>query len=415
MGHDDAIRVVLYSHDSQGLGHLRRNLALAHHLADHLPTVTGRGVSGLIVTGLTPDHGFRLPSGFDWLTLPGVAKTDLGYGPRSLGVDTDALRTVRSHVLDAALLALGPDLVIIDRHPYGVWHELRTPLHHLRLAHPGARVVLGLREVLDSPDAAAAEWVRLGDPGEMRRLVDQVWVYGDPAVHDPVATAEIPPGMHDRVRYTGYLARGRRLLDHGAHEPSSPFILTTAGGGSDGHALLRTAARMTPPAGHEHIVVTGPQLDRSAFEAVREAAAPSTRVHRSWPGLSHQIAAASAVISMGGYNTVCEILDTSTPALVVPRERPRLEQLIRARALSDVGAVELLRLGDLDSAALSRWSHGAVRRRVERHRVDGTGLQTVPLLAARLLGHDEERCAPRPPALTPHPLSSSPASGRTRP
>ncbi|MDO4242640.1 MAG: hypothetical protein Q4C85_02570 [Actinomyces sp.] len=69
MGHDNAIgnaiRVVLYSHDSQGLGHLRRNLALAHHLADHLPSLTGRAVSGLIVTGLTTDHGFVLPTGFD--------------------------------------------------------------------------------------------------------------------------------------------------------------------------------------------------------------------------------------------------------------------------------------------------------------------------------------------------------------
>ena len=41
------IKVVLYSHDSQGLGHVRRNLAIAHHLATALPVLTGRPVSEL--------------------------------------------------------------------------------------------------------------------------------------------------------------------------------------------------------------------------------------------------------------------------------------------------------------------------------------------------------------------------------
>lgn len=392
---EDAVRVVLYSHDSQGLGHLRRNLALAHHLVDRLPALTGRDVNGLIITGLSPEHGFALPAGFDWLTLPGITKTPEGYGPRHLMVDKQALRDLRSAILDAALKAFTPDLVIIDRHVYGVWQELRVPLVNLRRHHPGSRIVLGLREVLDSPEVAAAEWRRLGDPALLHELVDQVWVYGDPSVHDPAATAEIPADMHDRIRYTGYLARGRQALDRSAGLPRSPFVLTTAGGGSDGTSLLHAAAAMTPPAGHSHVVVTGPQIDHKDFESVRAKAGPRTVVHRSWPGLSTQIDRASAVISMGGYNTVCEILDTSTPALIVPRERPRLEQLIRARALTSVGALELLRVGDLDPAALSTWSHRAVCRRVERHRVDGTGLLTVPHLAARLLAAD-----PRPDTTT---------------
>lgn len=392
---EDTVRVVLYSHDSQGLGHLRRNLALAHHLVEHLPALTGRDVNGLVVTGLSPEHGFTLPAGFDWLTLPGITKTPEGYGPRSLAVDKLVLRELRSAVLDAALTAFAPDLVIIDRHVYGVWQELRVPLVNLRRSHPGSRIVLGLREVLDSPEVAAAEWRGLGDPALLRELVDEVWVYGDPSVHDPAATAEIPGTMHDRIRYTGYLARGRRALDRPAGSPRSPFVLTTAGGGSDGASLLHAAAAMTPPAGHDHLVVTGPQISRTQFESVRAEAGPRTAVRRSWPGLPTQIDRASAVISMGGYNTICEILDTSTPALVVPREKPRLEQLIRARALTGVGALDLLRVDDLDPAALSAWSRRAVRRRVERHRVDGTGLLTVPHLAARLLA-----AGPRPETTT---------------
>ena len=42
----DTYRVLLYSHDSLGLGHVRRNLTIAHHLVRHLPEATGAQVAG---------------------------------------------------------------------------------------------------------------------------------------------------------------------------------------------------------------------------------------------------------------------------------------------------------------------------------------------------------------------------------
>lgn len=381
----ETFRVLLYSHDSQGLGHVRRNLAIAHRIASLVPELTGQRVSGLLVSGLAPTFRFSLPEGFDWITIPGIAKGSGGYEPRSLGGGTRELVSLRSGLLQAALLGFAPDLTIIDRHIYGVWRELREPLLKLRAQHRGARVVLGLREVLDDPAVAAAEWANLGDLDELRRLVDQVWVYGDPAVHDPVATGEAPFGLLDRIRFTGYLARGRRAADHGDRPGQGPFVLTTAGGGSDGNELLRAAVRMTPPEGHEHIVVTGPQLEDESFAAIAAAAGPRTRVLRSWPGLSGHINDAAAVIAMGGYNTVCEILASSTPALIVPRETPRLEQLIRARSLQEAGALELLRADDASPEALTAWAARAVRGPADRSGIARDGLDEAARLAAVLL------------------------------
>jgi|GEM_PF-2975614 len=287
-------RVLLYSHDSQGLGHVRRNLAIAHNLARRLPGAIDADVAGLLVTGLAPASRFPLPEGFDWVTIPGVSKGRDGYRPRSLSGATGDLIKLRSRLLQAALLGFKPDLVIIDRHIYGVWSELREPLMWLREQHPTVRVVLGLREVLDDPRVAAAEWERLGDPDRLRDLVDEVWVYGDPAVHDSVATGEAPPALADRIRFTGYLANDRRVSDHGEPIEPKPFVLTPAGGGSDGHELLRAAVAMRAPVGYENIVVTGPQLDDASFEAIAVQAAPGTQVHRSWPGLGSQIAEAAA-------------------------------------------------------------------------------------------------------------------------
>jgi len=144
----ETYRVLLYSHDSQGLGHVRRNLAIAHNLARRLPGAIDADVAGLLVTGLAPASRFPLPEGFDWVTIPGITKGRDGYRPRNLSGATGDLIKLRSRLLQATLLGFKPDLVIIDRHIYGVWSELREPLMWLREQHPAVRVVLGLRGVL---------------------------------------------------------------------------------------------------------------------------------------------------------------------------------------------------------------------------------------------------------------------------
>lgn len=378
------IRVLLYSHDSQGLGHVRRNLALAHHITAAV-TAAGRQVSGLLVSGLPRATVFSLPAGFDWLTLPGISKDDTGYHARSLTDPADDVFVLRSQVLAATLLSFIPDLVVIDRHVYGVRNELRRPLIKLRRIHRNARIVLGLREVLDAPEVAAAEWRRLNSPLRLRLLVDEVWVYGDADVHDPVATGEAPPALTDRIRYTGYLAHGRDDTPDTDFAAAPPFVLTTPGGGSDGFKLLQTAMAMDVPSGHHHLVVTGPQLADEDFAAIEAAAKPNTTVLRSVPGLSAHIAAASAVVAMGGYNTVCETLATDTPGLIVPREHPRREQLIRARSLERVGAMDMLRGRDLTPHSLGSWVASAVTRRVDRSHLALDGLPTTGRYAVDLL------------------------------
>ena len=390
----EPVRIVLYSHDSTGLGHVRRNLSLAHHLALALPRLTGRPVAGLLATGLPQASRFPLPEGFDWLALPGVTKGEGGYRPRHLDASMESLVDLRSHLLETALLRFAPELVVVDRHPFGVRKELRRPLKKLRRRRPETRVVLGLREVLDAPKVAAREWADLGDQELLAGLVDEVWVYGDRSVHDPAATGELPPALARRVRYTGYLAHGRDLNPPPSRwDANVPFVLTTVGGGSDGADVARVAAAAPVPEGHEHLVVTGPQMSAEDRAAVRAAAAPGAIVVESVSGLSPHITTASAVVSMGGYNSVCEILATDTPALVVPRETPRTEQLIRARSLRRVGALDMLRERDLTPEAVGEWLAEAVTRRTDRSTLLRDGLARVPHLVASLLDPTQEGAA----------------------
>lgn len=386
---DEPVRVVLYSHDSQGLGHVRRNLALAHHIARTVPEVTGRPVAGILVSGLPHAAAFPLPPGFDWVFIPSIRKVKGEYASRSLGTATQLLVQLRSQLLSASLLGFRPDVVIIDRHIFGVMRELYQPLADLREQHPSAHVVLGLREILDAPEVAHSEWYKHGDPADLRQVIDSLWVYGDPAIHHPVATGEIPQELADKATFTGYLALGRELAEPADQsEPERPFVLTTAGGGEDGYALLETMVQVTAPAGHRHLVVTGPQLAAEKFRQLMTLAADGVQVVHSLPGLSQLIDRASAVICMGGYNTVNEVLATSTPALLVPREEPRTEQLIRARALSAHAAVDMCRQSELTVEKTSAWVADAITRTVDRTQVERDGLWRAATLVADIVMAD---------------------------
>lgn len=343
---------------------------------------------GLLIAG-HPDAGRDpLPEGWDWLILPGLTRGPEGWIPRRLGMDPAALRDLRSAALLATLDALDPDLFIADRHPFGIDGELRPVLEMLRAR--GCRNVLGLREVLDTPRVAAGEWEELGGVDGVAKLLDAVWIYGDHRVYDPRLTGELPGPLARLAEPTGYLSAGRpaarpRRSDRPSPAPPPPYLLTVLGGGSDGAELARLALQATPPPGHRHLLITGPQMPTADLEELHEIADGHATVVRSAPDVPELIAEAAAVVCMGGYNTVAEVLDTTTPALVVPRARRRQEQPRRAAALAAAGALETQEAAGLTAADITEWWARAVTGRTVRSGIDLDGLAVVPRLAARLL------------------------------
>ena len=379
----EPMRIVLYSHDSVGLGHMRRNLALAHALNNQIPGLTGRPVTGILITGTALAPAFPAPDGWDWVLLPGVGKSPGGYLPRNLTMPMDDLVSMRARLLKAVLAGFRPHLVVVDRHATGVNRELESALRRARSGCQ-VRVVLGLREVLDSPDVATAEWARIGGPRLVKALFDQIWIYGDPAVHDPVAAGEIPFSLRNLIHFTGYLAAGRPPGSGTSCMPG-PYCLTTVGGGSDGHALARVAVAAPVPAGLGHLIVAGPQMPVEQLNDLRRQAGPGVKVVPAVDDLPYHLRHAAAVVSMGGYNTVCEIMSTTVPALIVPRTEAREEQRIRAVSLAAAGYLEHQDIGTLTPEVFGGWLAARLGAAVDRRQAVLDGLIRVPQLAAELL------------------------------
>ena len=377
----NTVRIALFSHDSLGLGHIRRNRALAFALARDLPTLTGHIVSGLLIAGNPEATRFDLPEGWDWVILPGVTPAAGGYAPRALASSMKGLSALRSAAIAAILEQQNPDLFIVDRHPFGIDGELRAALEQVRTR--GCRTVLGLREVLDTPAVIEREWDRAGGAGRVAESFDEVWIYGDPEVYDSRETGEVPDELARIAHCTGYLALARPSESQ-AQSPGR-FVLTCLGGGSDGGELAAIAVHAEPPDGHSHLVVTGPQMPFAEFEALKRSAGESTTVIRHSSDVPGLIDAASAVVCMGGYNTVSEVLATSTPALVVPRSSRRAEQPRRAEALAAVGAIDTLSVDAMSPEFLSRWFSHHANESVDRTHIDLAGLVTIAHLAAELI------------------------------
>ena len=137
----------------------------------------------------------------------------------------------------------------------------------------------------------------------------------------------------------------------------------TAGGGRDGYPLLRAAldaAALPDGRPADWLLVTGPFMLEDERRQLSEAARgiPGTRVVVTADDLPAHVAAADAVVSMGGYNTLCEILSFERPAVIVPRVQPIREQLIRSELLQRRGVVDMIHPAELTAARL----RGAVDR-----------------------------------------------------
>ncbi|TMA52486.1 MAG: glycosyltransferase, partial [Deltaproteobacteria bacterium] len=304
----------MYSDDTMGLGHRRRNLLIAQTLAHSLVQLVT-----LIITGVGEAGTFVRPPGVDWLALPALRKDlDGQYDSRSLPVSLQELITLRARVIRAALEAFEPDVLIVDNEPRGAVGELDPTLAYLR-TRGRTRCVLGMREVLDDPIAVHREWSQAANEDAIRKYYDRVWVYGDPAVYDPVREYHFSPDVAAKVRYTGYLDQRTRLTfieTEGSDPlaalslPPGQLVLCCVGGGEDGDRLAEAFAAAQLPPQTNGVLLMGPFMPREVQQRLRQRAAtqPRLRVLEFVREPALLLQQADRVIAMGGYNTVCEIL-----------------------------------------------------------------------------------------------------------
>jgi predicted glycosyltransferase len=344
----DHARVLIYSHDTFGLGHLRRCRAIAHAIVERF-----KGVSVLIISGSQIAGAYDYRARVDFVKIPSVIKLYNGeYDSIGEYIDVRDILRMRRLIIQRTAESFEPDLMIVDKAPLGLKGELEPTL--ALLARRGAKLVLGLRDVMDSAQHLEAEWRPRAVLEKMERIYDRVWVYGPRRFWNPLKDLKVGRGLAERMHYVGFIrcelpgSPGREV-----HPLPERYLLVTAGGGGDGSPMMeQVLAAREHDSGNDFplVLVLGPFMRSENRERVRQRAANLANVHviDFETKIELLLSRAVGVVGMCGYNTFCEALSFDRKALFVPRTQPRLEQHIRAARGSELGLCDMI---EADGAA----------------------------------------------------------------
>jgi predicted glycosyltransferase len=335
-------------------------MAIAAHLL-------GPRINILILTGSPIAGRFSFPEQIDFVRIPGmIKKTNDEYLPLSIKINARHALDIRKNIITATAKTFQPQLFIVDKEPLGLRKEVLPTLKWLQRSRPGTRAILGLRDIMDDADTVKQDWREKGVYEILQDLYAEIWVYGNREFYDPVQEYDIAESISQKMFFTGYIPRKipgpeavRNMRKELGVKADEKLVVVTTGGGGDGYALMRNYVSMlesaAKPLPFKSVLITGPFMPKNKRRKIfKRARKKGVRGYHFYRQMEKIFAAADLVVCMGGYNSLCEILSQGTPSLVIPREAPRKEQLIRAQAFKRHGLVDYISWGELTPQILQQ-------------------------------------------------------------
>jgi len=346
--------VMMYSHDTIGLGHMRRNSAIAGEVVKMMPRA-----SVLMMVGSPAGVVFDLPFGVDFIKLPSLTKVSRSvWRPGSLRISSAETRDLRTGLIERAVESFRPDILLVDHEPFGVWDELVRVLESLRADPRRPRVVLGLRDILDDPERTRQAWARDGIAARLGGLYDDILIYGDPDIFPSHTAYGLDNLVGGSVRYCGYVTPAQQFRRQESRGNGVPRIIVAGGGGRDSAPMMERALAglelMPERVRQNALLISGPLMDTEIRDELeRRTARAAVNFRKSVPSLPALLAEADLFVSMAGYNALTEALVIGCPTLVIPRVGPSAEQRIRAKLFAERGLVDTIPIDEATPEALA--------------------------------------------------------------
>jgi predicted glycosyltransferase len=382
------MRLLVYSHDAFGLGNIRRMLAICQHLLSEIDDL-----SILLLSGSPMLQGFRLPKGLDYIKLPCLNRGETGnVAVKYLGTDINETVKMRSDLILSAAVNYKPDLVLVDKKPYGIQNELAPTLDYLQAKLPQTHFVLLLRDILDTPEKTIAEWHKHGYYEAIEKFYDQVLVVGMPEVFNLPKEYQFPAAVAQKVQFCGYIRKPagckqrNTIREELQLATDEQLVLVTPGGGEDGYQLIHTYLAglklLTDTRRIKSLIICGPEMPTEQRQALYQIAKahPQVQIDEFTDDLMSYMVAADVVVSMAGYNTVCEILSASKPAVVVPRIKPSQEQFMRSQRMHELGCFQTIHPHDLTPSILMQQVQQQLANAQVNNTVELDGLDRIASL-----------------------------------
>jgi pimeloyl-ACP methyl ester carboxylesterase len=393
----------LYVSSPIGLGHVRRDLAIADELRARHPDLEIDWLTQDPVTQVLEERGERVHPASRWLASES-AHLESEAGEHDLNVFQAARRMdeimVANFMVFHDLTADEPyDLWIADE-GWDVDHFLFDNPELKRTAYAWLTDFVGF---LPMPEGGAAEAALAADWNaegveQMRRfprLRDRSIFVGNPGdlVDAPLGPGlpSVPDFTLERFACTGYVTGFTPPEDREAlraelgYRPGERICLVTVGGSGVGGHLLRRVAAAFPLAekavpGLRMIAVTGPRIDPASVPVP-----DGVEVRGYVPDLYRHLAACDLAVVQGGLTTTMELVAARRPFIYVPLARHFEQQIHVAHRLAQYGAGRRLDYAALDPEYLAEAIVTEIDRPVDYRQVETDGAARAADLLAELL------------------------------
>lgn len=363
------MRVMIVVTHLLGTGHLARAMILArafHACQDQVVVVSG---------------GFPVPriqsNEVDFLQLAPLRSDGVNFSRLLTQGGTSATAELfeqRQRTLLATFDAFRPHALITELYPFGrrvLRSEFNALLEHAKAGPVKPMIFSSIRDILAPPSkpekANNAEQLIL-------EYYDGVLVHSDATIVPLAKSWPVTDKLQEKLVYTGFVAPPGPAPN--SQEAGKGEILVSAGGGAVGAALftciVEVAAQLKE---HNFRILVGGDAALSSARNIQETAPANVIVEPARPDFRQMLQHAKASISMCGYNTALDILQTGCPAVFVPFDAgSEVEQGIRATSLkhlSGIQVVESVALSASTIAAALRSVIAAPRREAVTGNMDG--------------------------------------------
>jgi predicted glycosyltransferase len=346
-------RILVYTHNSIGLGHAFRTLAVITGIKKWRPDIDFLVMSGTSVPQIFFSEGVEV------IKLPSVKldidRKDSPMQSRYLsGFELESIFDFRQQIIMASFDFFQPDALIIEHNMTGQMSEL-IPLLMKKWMRKGGPVDFALVHIC----RGIMKWAPLlkipyqnprhrSESINIGALYDFMYVLEDREVIDiNKRFLGNDPELEKKIRYLGKItnkvygelaSRSQALERFGL--PDRKIILVSLGRNNRvfdlSKKLLEIYRNEEIRGNYEMVMVIDPYMDNGAAAALRSH--PQGRDVRFLPFVSDLVDLihhSELVISRAGYNTVNEILLTGSKAILIPESHGGGEQELRVQTIHE--------------------------------------------------------------------------------
>lgn len=331
-----------------GTGHLARALTLAR-------AYSAQGHAAIVISG-----GMTAPQlnsdGIELVQLPAVRSDGVNFARLldATGAQAGAAHfAARTAMLIEALTAQQPDVLITELFPFGRRNLKAEFIALLEAAHglPNRPLICAsIRDILAPP--SKPDKATLADD-LIARFYDAVLVHSDADVTPLALSWPVSDALATKLHYTGFVAPPA-AAPHPERLGEGEIIVSAGGGDVGAHVFdtALTAARQDPQMRAWRLLLGGQDAAARSAALMQDAPANVT-IEPARPEFRQMLYHARASVSLCGYNTALDVLQSGVPALFIPFDAgSEVEQGLRADALAQMDAITVLRNAELTAQTL---------------------------------------------------------------